>query len=256
MVFVGCLRLIHIHYSIATLASWRPQHLVQFNNNNRANLRDLITVTGLVNLPKLDSNHWFFGPYDLEIWWITSSKIGHLFSATPSFVHQFKAIAEFKLELQSRNAQFWSKSAFFVPGDIEIWRMTLKNIRAPVLCYFKLCASFHSHRCYTPKIPNSGKNWQFFVPCDLEIWRMTLKNNRAPLLCHIKLCAPFHRHMWIQTAVTVRKRLNWVLNSVALTFDPWPWPFAWTSLLSMVITPENFMMIQWEGHCPKAVTDG
>ena len=32
---------------------------------------------------------------------------------------------------------------------------------------------------------------------------------------------------------------------MTLTFDLWP--FAWTSLLSMVITPENFMMIWW--HC-------
>ena len=31
------------------------------------------------------------------------------------------------------------------PCDLEIWRMTLKNNRAPLLCYFKLCASFRSH---------------------------------------------------------------------------------------------------------------
>ena len=29
---------------------------------------------------------------------------------------------------------------------LEIWQMTLKNNRAPLLCYFKLYASFHSHR--------------------------------------------------------------------------------------------------------------
>ena len=29
--------------------------------------------------------------------------------------------------------------------DLEIWRMTLQNNRAPLLCYFKLCASFCSH---------------------------------------------------------------------------------------------------------------
>ena len=29
--------------------------------------------------------------------------------------------------------------------DLEIWRMTLQNNRAPLLCYFKLCASFRSH---------------------------------------------------------------------------------------------------------------
>ena len=96
---------------------------------------------------------------------------------------------------------------------------------------------------------------QFLEPCDLEIWRMTLKNNRAPLLCCFHLCAWFHCHMWIQTGVRVRKRLSWVLTSVTLTFDVWPWPFAWTSLLTMVITPENFMMIRWWEHGEKGVTD-
>ena len=66
---------------------------------------------------------------------------------------------------------------------------------------------------------------------------------------------PFHNHMWIQTGVTVRKRLSWVVTSVTLTFDLWPWPFAWTSLLSLVITPENFMMIGWWEHSQKGVTD-
>ena len=34
----------------------------------------------------------------------------------------------------------------FVPRDLEIWWMTLENIRASLLCCFKLCATFHSHR--------------------------------------------------------------------------------------------------------------
>ena len=34
---------------------------------------------------------------------------------------------------------------FFSPCDLEIWRMTRKNNRAPLQCYFKLCASFLSH---------------------------------------------------------------------------------------------------------------
>ena len=62
--------------------------------------------------------------------------------------------------------------------------------------------------------------------------------------------------MWIQTGVPVRKRLSWVVTSVTLTFDLWPWPFAWTSLLSLVITPENFMMTGWWEHSQKGVTEG
>ena len=34
----------------------------------------------------------------------------------------------------------------FSPCDLETWRMTLKNNRAPLLCYFKLYASFRSHQ--------------------------------------------------------------------------------------------------------------
>ena len=42
-----------------------------------------------------------------------SKTIGHLFYATSSFVHHFVAIGDFKLEIQSRNSQFGSKSTIF-----------------------------------------------------------------------------------------------------------------------------------------------
>ena len=45
-----------------------------------------------------------------------------------------------------RKHPIWVKiNDFFVPCDLEIQQMTLKNNRAPLLCYFKLCASFRSH---------------------------------------------------------------------------------------------------------------
>ena len=137
--------------------------------------------------------------------------------------------------------------------------MTLQNNRAPLLCYFKLCASFRSHwwiqtGVTVRKRPNLGQIRQFLGLCDLEIWRLTLKNNMAPLLSNIKLYASFHHHLWIQTGVTVRKL--WVVTSVTLTFDLWPWPFAWTSLLSLVITPENFVMIRWREHGEQGKSEG
>ena len=113
----------------------------------------------------------------------------------------------------------------------------------------------NSNWSYSPETPNLGQIRRFLEPRDLEIWQMTFKNNRAPLLSIVKLYASFHHHMWIQTGVTVRKRLSWVVTSVTLTFDLWPWPFAWTSLLSLVITPENFMVIRWWEHSQKGVTD-
>ena len=149
---------------------------------------------------------------------------------------------------------------FLRPCDLEIWWMTLKTIGH----LFYATSSFVHHfvaigefklESHCPETPNLGQIRRFLEPCDLEIWPMTLKNNRAPLLSNIKLYASFHHHMWIQTGVTVWKRLSWVVTSVTLTFDLWPWPFAWTLLWSLVITPENFMMMRWWEHSQKGVTD-
>ena len=48
--------------------------------------------------------------------------IKHLFYTTSSLVHHFIAICEFKMELQSGNAQFWSKLAIF--GPTWPWNLT------------------------------------------------------------------------------------------------------------------------------------
>ena len=138
-----------------------------------------------------------------DVWhWKTT---GHLFNATSSFVHHFVAIYVFKLS-------------------------------------------------YSPETPNLGQIRRFLEPCDLEIWRMTLKNHRAPLLCCFQLCAWFHFHMWIQTGVKSPETVK--LGVDLCDLDLWPWPFAWTSLLTMVITQENLMMIRWWEHGDKGVTDG
>ena len=105
-------------------------------------------------------------------------------------------------------------------------------------------------RSYSPE--QLGSKFAIFQPCNLEMWQMTLKNDRAPLLTYFKLCASFRNHWWIQTGVKVRERLNSVLTS--LTFDLWPWPFAWTSLLLLVITHGNFVMIGWLEHIERGVT--
>ena len=48
--------------------------------------------------------------------------IGHLFYATSSFVHHFVAIGEFKVDLQSGNAQSGSKSTIF--RAVWPWNLT------------------------------------------------------------------------------------------------------------------------------------
>ena len=130
---------------------------------------------------------------------------------------------------------------FFYLCELEIWQMTLKNNRAPLLWYFKLCASFRSHWWIQTGVtvrerPIWVKIHDFILPCDLEFWQLTLKNNRAPLLSIIKLCTSFHHLMWIWTRATVQKWLNRVLTSVTLTFWLLTLTFSMVLLLPLVIT--------------------
>ena len=116
---------------------------------NKANLRNLIAATGLVILLRIGfRSSIFFACVTLKFDGWPRKPIGHIFITTSSFVHHFKAIGEFKLELQSGNinAQFGSKLPIFWPAWPQIWRMTLRNNRAPLLYYIKHDASFHSHR--------------------------------------------------------------------------------------------------------------
>ena len=49
---------------------------------------------------------------------------------------------------------------FFVPYDLEIWRMTLKNNRAILLCCFKVCASFYSH---------------WWIQTGVTVWKLSIR---------------------------------------------------------------------------------
>ena len=124
--------------------------------------------------------------------------IEHLFFAVSSFVQHFIAIGEFKLELQSGNAQFGSNS--MILRAVWPWNLTddLEQGKSE---------GFDS--CDRPSNLKLDSN-QFFRLCDSEIWWMTLQKYRTPLLCNFKLCASFRSHWWIQTWVTVRKRPIWV----------------------------------------------
>ena len=105
--------------------------------------------------------------------------------------------------------------------------------KTPFLCYFKLCASFRSHRWLQTEVtvwkrPIRLKIGDFVSQCDLKIWQMTLKTNGAPFLTYFKLYASFNSHWWIQTGVTVRRRPTWVKigdfwSPVTLKFDTRPW---------------------------------
>ena len=90
---------------------WAPFHSHQ-------SIRTRVTVWKRPIWVKIDG---FWSPVTLKFdkWpWKT---IGHLFYTTTSFVRHFEAMDEFKLDLQSGNVQFGSKSAIFCP--VRPWNL-------------------------------------------------------------------------------------------------------------------------------------
>ena len=163
-------------------------------------------------------------------------RIGHLFRATWSFVHHLKAISDFQLELQSRNAQFGWTLAILCPA----WPWNLRDdLEKKIGHLFYAASSFVHHfiaicelklelQSRNAKFGSKlillklDSNHQLFSPCDLEIWWMTRKNSRAPILCYFKLFASFLSHWCVQTGLTVRKRLIWVKIPVNMPLqDPY-----------------------------------
>ena len=139
------------------------------------------------------------------------------------------------------------KSSIFQP--MWHWNLMddLKNNRAPLLYYIKLCASFQNHwwiqtGVTVQKRSIRVKNDDLFVSRDLEIWWMTLKNNRAPLLYYVKPCASFQSHGLNQIGVTVRKRpipvkIGDCLSRVTLKCEGW----SWKTIGHLFYTTSNFV---------------
>ena len=67
---------------------------------------------------------------------------------------------------------------FFQLCDLAIWRMTLKNNRVPLLCYFKLCASFRSHWWIQTGV--TVRKRSIWVQLDDFLSRVTLRFDRWP----------------------------------------------------------------------------
>ena len=148
--------------------------------------------------------------------------IEHIFYATSSFVHHFIANCQFKMELESGNAKSGSKSAIFVLCDLDIWPVILKNNRALLLRYFKLCASFYSHLWIqngvtVRKRPIWVKIGDLLCCVTMKLDGWPWKNKRALLLCNFKLCASFN-YNWIQTGFS--GSLQFGSNSIFIVV--WP----------------------------------
>ena len=99
--------------------------------------------------------------------------IGHLFYTPSNFVHHFKAMNNTNWSYSLETPNSGQNQQFFVPCDLEIRRMTLKYNRAPLLCCFKLCASFRSHWWIQTRV--TVRKRPIWVKFDDFFSRVTLK---------------------------------------------------------------------------------
>ena len=168
----------------------------------------------------------FLSRVTLKFDWWPWKTIGHLLYTTSSFVHHFKAMGEFKLELQSGNSQFESKSAIFLSHvslkfDGWPWK-TIGHL-------FYVASSFVHHFIAICEFKLETSKSMFFVLCDLEILQMTLKNNRAPLLCYLSFMhrfiaiGEFKLELQSGNSQFGLKKTMIFFSCVTLKFDGWPW---------------------------------
>ena len=121
----------------------------------------------------------------------------------------------------------------FVPRDLEIWRMTLENNRASLLCCFKFCATFHSHRWIQTGV--TVRKLPIWVKFDDFCSRVTLKFDRwhwgttghlfyaTPSFVH-PLVAICEFKLELQSGnAQFGSKSTIFFSRVTLKFDAWPW---------------------------------
>ena len=139
---------------------YKCQYILRFINfiDKKANLRDLITATGLVILLKLDSNRRFFSPCDIEIWWMTPK------NDRAPLLYYFKLFASFLIHQCIQTGVTVRKRPILVKIDDFFSRVTLQFDVWPwktIGLLFYATWSF-VHHFSSPETSNLGKNRQFF----------------------------------------------------------------------------------------------
>ena len=191
--------------------------------HNKANLSDLIAVTGLVISNCIQIVDFSArGTMKFDGW--PRKIIGHF------FLHYVKLCASFQIHQWIKTGVTVRKRSIRVEIDI-LSHVTLKFDEWPwktIGHLFYTTSSFvhHFKSIGEVKLELQSGNAQFgskliFVPRDHEIWQMTLQNNRAHLLYYNKLCASFQSYGWIQTGVTVRKRS--IRVKIGIFRPAWSW---------------------------------
>ena len=182
----------------------------------------------------MDDLLYTISPCDLELWQMTLKNNRSPLLCCFNLCASFHSLRWIKIGVTVQKRSFGSKSAIFLSRvTLKFDRRPWKNNRTHLLCCFNLCASFHSLRWIkigvtVQKRSFGSKSAIFLSRVTLKFERRPWKNNRTHPLCCFNLCASFHSHQWIQTGVTVRKRLIRVkvgdfMSRVTFKFDGWSW---------------------------------
>ena len=129
-----------------------------------------------------------------------------------------------------------------------LWGLTLHKTQMFVYyCKISNIRCIKSLKCFSSCSCLCAIYWSQLLSREWRCsWSTSPKHHQA--ICTIS--SSYVNSNWSYSPETVK------LGVDLCDLDLWPWPFAWTSLLSLVITPENFMMIRWWEHGEKDVTDG
>ena len=146
--------------------------------------------------------------------------IGHPFYTISSFVHHFKFIGLFKLELQSRNAQFGSKSAIFLSCvTLKFDRWPCKTIGHLFYTMSNLMHHFKAMGEFKLELQSGNAQFRSKLTIFCPVWPCHLTDNLEQGKSEgFESC----------DRPIVRKRPIWVkigdvLYRVTLKFDGWPW---------------------------------
>ena len=110
---------------------------------------------------------------------------------------------------------------FFSQCDLEIWLITLNNIRAPLQCHFKLCASFCSHLCIQTgvtvwKWPNRDKIVLTSVALTSDRWQRPFA-----WTSFFSMAITAENFTMIQWENIVRQDRRWNADKPWATLDPY-----------------------------------
>ena len=156
-----------------------------------------------------------------------------------------------------RKRSIWVKIGSFLSWvTLKIWWMTWKNNRAPLLCYFKLCASFHSHQWIETGV--TVRNRPIWVKIDDSFSCVTLKfyGWTSKTIGHLFYATSSFVQHFVAIGEFKLELQSWKAQSgpkstifwgrVTLKFDGWPWKtighlfYATSSFMHHFIPNSNF----------------